>query len=80
LKPNQITNDKLGRVKKLNEIAKRRGQTLAQMAIAWLLKDSRLTSVLIGVSKVEQLDDCLVSLKHLDFDKEELREIEEILA
>ncbi len=80
LRPNQITDDKLSTVKKLNEIATKRGQTLAQMAIAWLLKDERLTSVLIGVSKVEQLDDCLVSLNHLDFSKDELQEIEKILA
>ena len=80
LKPHQITNDKIDKVKKLNEIAKKRGQSLAQMAITWLLKDSCLTSVLIGVSKVQQLDDCLISLNNLDFDKEELKEIEKILA
>ncbi len=80
LKPQQITDDKMIRIAKLNEIAKKRKQTLAQMAIAWLLKDTRLTSVLIGVSKVQQLNDCIDSLKNLDFDKDELVEIEKILA
>ncbi len=64
---------------KLNEIAKKRNQTLAQMAIAWLLKDKRVTSVLIGASKVSQLKDNLETLHHLEFTKEELDAIELIL-
>jgi L-glyceraldehyde 3-phosphate reductase len=79
LKPQQITSDKLKRISKLNDIAKKREQSLAQMAIAWLLKDSRLTSVLVGVSKPAQVDDCVSTIKKLDFKSEELNEIENIL-
>lgn len=69
----------LGKVKLLNEIALKRGQTLAQMAIAWLLKDQRVTSVLIGASSVAQLKDNLASSNNLSFSKSELDEIEKIL-
>ena len=67
------------KVKKLNEIAKLRNQSLAQMAIAWLLKDQRVTSVLIGASSVAQLKDNLVSTNNLVFSEQELNGIEEIL-
>ena len=63
----------------LNELAVQRGQTLAEMAIVWLLKDARVTSVLIGVSKVQQLLDCLKALDNTAFAQEELDKIEEIL-
>jgi len=79
LKPQHITDEKLKRINQLNNIAKKRGQSLAQMAIAWLLKDKRLTSVLVGISKPEQVDDCIDSIKKLDFTSEELKEIENIL-
>jgi L-glyceraldehyde 3-phosphate reductase len=79
LKPQHITDEKLEQIKLLNNIAVKRGQTLAQLAIAWLLKDARVTSVLIGVSKLEQLEDCLQTLKNIDFSKDELKEIESIL-
>ncbi|MBN1789160.1 MAG: L-glyceraldehyde 3-phosphate reductase [Bacteroidales bacterium] len=79
LKQKDITPEKLGKIKKLNEIALLRGQTLAQMAIVWLLKDKRVTSVLIGASSVEQLNDNLGALKNPSFSKEELGKIEEIL-
>lgn len=79
LQPDQITREKLDIVEKLNEIAKNRGQSLAQMAIAWLLKDSRVTSVLIGASSVEQLDDNLKTLNNLTFSGEELEKIDEII-
>jgi L-glyceraldehyde 3-phosphate reductase len=69
----------MDKVRKLNEVALKRGQTLAQMALAWLLKDQRVTSVLIGASSVAQLKDNLESTKNLKFSKEELKEIEEIL-
>ncbi len=69
----------LTKVKQLNEIAKMRGQSLAQMAIAWLLKDRRVTSVLIGASSVTQLKDNLASTNHLVFSADELMRIEEIL-
>ena len=64
----------------LNEIAKARGQSLAQMALAWLLKDPRVTSVLIGASSVAQLEDNLKTLKILNFTGDELSRIESILV
>jgi L-glyceraldehyde 3-phosphate reductase len=60
----------------LNEIARGRGQTLAQMAIAWVLRDRRVTSALIGARNVEQLDDSLDAVKKLHFSAEELKEID----
>src|SRR6185437_7812637 len=66
----------LDRVRGLNEIAKGRGQTLAQMAIAWALRDQRVTSALIGARNVEQLDDSLDAVKKLDFSEAELKEID----
>jgi L-glyceraldehyde 3-phosphate reductase len=67
------------KVKELNKIARERLQSLAQMAIAWLLKDHRVTSILIGASSVDQLKDNLDSRNNLFFDETELRKIEEIL-
>lgn len=67
----------LDRVKNLNAIARDRGQTLAQMAIAWVLRDRRVTSALIGARTVEQLDDSLDALKKLDFSQAELKSIEQ---
>ncbi|SFE44838.1 L-glyceraldehyde 3-phosphate reductase [Sunxiuqinia elliptica] len=69
----------IGKVQKLNELAEQRGQTLAQMALAWILKDERVTSVLIGASSVQQLDDNISMLNQLDFSREELDLIESIL-
>ncbi|MCS3796281.1 L-glyceraldehyde 3-phosphate reductase [Niastella sp. OAS944] len=79
LKTNDITPEKLEKIQKLNDIAKRRKQSLAQMALSWLLKDKRITTVLIGVSSVEQLDNNLACLKNRLFSSEELNEIEVIL-
>ncbi|MBC7652556.1 MAG: L-glyceraldehyde 3-phosphate reductase [Deinococcales bacterium] len=79
LKAAQITDDKLTTIKQLNELALKRGQSLAQMALAWLLKDDRITSVLIGASKPEQLLDSIKCLDNLQFSTEELAEIETIL-
>ncbi len=79
LKKEQITPEYLEKVKKLNAIAIARGQKLSQMALAWLLKDERVTSVLIGASSVKQLNDNLESLKNIQFTNEELHKIEEIL-
>jgi L-glyceraldehyde 3-phosphate reductase len=79
LKTSQITPERLDQIRKLNQIAVSRNQTLAQMALAWLLKDSRVTSVLIGVSKTEQLTDCLESLQNIEFSPAELQQIEQIL-
>ena len=60
----------------LNEIAAGRGQTLAQMSLAWTLRDARVTSTLVGVSRIEQLDDNLKALDNLEFSADELAEIE----
>jgi L-glyceraldehyde 3-phosphate reductase len=80
LKREQVTADVVKKVKQLNEIAKKRDQSLAQMALAWLLKDTRLTSVLIGARTVEQLKDNLGTLDNLEFSREELKKIETIIA
>jgi L-glyceraldehyde 3-phosphate reductase len=80
LKTNEITTDKLVKIKKLNEVAEKRGQSLSQMAIAWLMRTPVVTSVLIGVSSVEQLDANLGSLDNTSFTGEELQQIEKILA
>lgn len=79
LKPDQVT-PALEKVKKLNEIALQRGQTLAQMALVWLLKDFRVTSVLIGASSVEQLHDNVSALTNMKFSYDELELIETILT
>jgi L-glyceraldehyde 3-phosphate reductase len=80
LKAKDITEQKLDKIRKLNELAKVRGQTLAQMAIAWILRGDRVTSVLVGASKVSQIDDNVAALNNLEFTSEELNRIEEILA
>ncbi|MBS1917047.1 MAG: L-glyceraldehyde 3-phosphate reductase [Bacteroidetes bacterium] len=79
LRPTDITDEKLNKIKKLNDLAKKRKQSLAQMALTWLLKDKRITTVLIGVSSVEQLNDNLACLNNLAYSEEELNEIENIL-
>lgn len=73
---NFLNEENLTRVRALNEIAKARGQTLAQMAIAWVLRDRRVTSALIGARNVDQLDDSLNALTKLDFASAELAEID----
>lgn len=80
LKADQITEQRLTQIRALNEIAALRGQSLSQMAIAWLLKDKRVTTVLIGVSSVTQLNDNLVALNNISFSDMELEAIEKILA
>jgi len=79
LNEGNITADKLEKVRRLNELASERGQTLAQMALAWVLRGERVTSVLIGASKVAQLDDNVAMLQRLDFSADELSRIEAIL-
>lgn len=74
-----LTEERLNKIRQLNTVAGERGQTLAQMAMAWLLKDARVTSVLIGASKSEQVLDAVNCLKAEPFVKEELNKIEEIL-
>lgn len=75
----QVSDEKIKRVLQLNEIAEERGQNLAQMALAWILKDQRISSVLVGVSKPEQLLDSIRCLENYSFTSEELNRINNIL-
>jgi L-glyceraldehyde 3-phosphate reductase len=79
LKPENITQELRNNLKKLKEIAELREQSLSQMAIAWALRDEKMTSVLIGASKVTQIRENLKALENLNFSKEELEKIDEIL-
>ena len=79
LKPAQITKDKLEKVRQLNELAKARGQSLAQMALAWVLRHPVVTSALIGASQVVQIDDAVGTLNNVAFTTEELQRIDTIL-
>jgi L-glyceraldehyde 3-phosphate reductase len=74
--PEFLTEEALAKIRALNEVAKRRGQSLAQMALAWALRDPRITSALIGASSVAQLEDNVGALARLDFTDEELAEID----
>jgi L-glyceraldehyde 3-phosphate reductase len=76
LSPDLLTDDAMAKIRALDEIAGRRGQSLAQMAIAWVLRDDRVTSALIGASSVGQLEDSLGALERLDFSDDELAEID----
>jgi L-glyceraldehyde 3-phosphate reductase len=76
LSTDHLNDEALGKIRALNEIAERRGQKLAQMALAWVLRDARVTSALIGASSVEQLEDNVAALENLDFSDEELEEID----
>ena len=80
LKPAQITDAKLDRVKRLNEIARGRGQKLAQMSLAWVLRNPVVTSALIGASKTSQIEDAVDSLNNLSFTVEEIKNIDVILS
>ena len=71
-----LSDENLARIRALNEIAERRGQSLAQLALAWTLRDPRVTSTLIGASSVEQLEDNVGALARLDFDDGELAAID----
>jgi L-glyceraldehyde 3-phosphate reductase len=79
IQPKDLNEDMLSEIKRLNAIAAERSQTLAQMAIAWLLKDERVTSVLMGASTVEQLNNSIDAMKNVSFAPEELAAIEDIL-
>jgi len=79
LNESSLAPEKLDKVKRLNKVALQRGQKLAHMALAWLLRDERITSVLIGASKPEQITDSLLSLKNYSFSSEELEKINTIL-
>jgi len=80
LKTEQLTPEMLDKIKRLNQVAQNRNQTLAQMAIAWLLKDKRITSVLIGASKPEQVTDAVQAGQNTNFSLEESNQIEAILS
>jgi L-glyceraldehyde 3-phosphate reductase len=80
LKPANITEDKLDKVRRLNELARARGQTLAQLALAWTLRDPVVTSALIGASRPEQIDDAAGCLRAGALSADELAQIESILA
>src|SRR5690606_8751845 len=80
LKPESLTDDKMQKVSQLNALAQERGQTLAQMAIAWVLRHPTMTSALIGASRPSQIDDCVGALNNLEFSADELGRIEAILA
>jgi L-glyceraldehyde 3-phosphate reductase len=76
LSPDLLTDEALEKIRALNELAKRRGQSLAQMALAWTLRDPRMTSTLVGASSVEQLEQNVAALDKLDFTADELEEID----
>jgi L-glyceraldehyde 3-phosphate reductase len=80
LRPEDITPAVRARTKELNDVAQARGQSLAQMALAWVLRHPTVTSALIGASRVSQVDDCVGATHHLIFTSEELARIEQILA
>ena len=80
LPPDRLTDEVLAQVRALNELARGRGQSLAQLALAWTLRDARMTSTLIGASSVAQLEDSLGALERLDFSDDELAEIDRIAA
>ena len=79
LKKNDITEEKIDKVRNLNKIAESRGQSMAQMAIAWALRHKSIASVLIGASKVSQVEDNVSALDNLDFTEDELNRIDKIL-
>ena len=80
LKRKDIDERRITMLRELNSIAQQRGQSLAEMAVAWVLRDPRVTSALVGTSKVQQVDDNVAALKNLSFAPEELRKIDGILA
>jgi L-glyceraldehyde 3-phosphate reductase len=76
----QVSKERLERVAELNKLAQARGQSMAQMAIAWVLRHPTMTSALIGASKVEHIEEAVAALENLDFGDAELEQIEAILA
>ena len=80
LRPEQVTEDRIARVRGLQALAEARGQKLSQMALAWVLRHSEVTSALIGASRIAHIDDATDALSNLTFSNEELQTIEEILA
>jgi L-glyceraldehyde 3-phosphate reductase len=80
LKKEMVTSERISQIKALNEIANNRGQSLAQMSLAWVLQNPAVTSVLIGASSVEQIKDNVCAASNTDFSQKELQQIEKILA
>ena len=80
LSPADITGERLAKIKALNKLAQNRNQTLAQMAIAWVLRKPAVTSALVGTSRVSQIDDLAGALDNLDFTEDELLAIEKIIS
>ena len=76
LLPHHLSDDIIARLKALNGIAEARGQTLAQMALAWVLRGGRVTTALIGASKVSQIEDCVGAVSNLEFTEDELAAID----
>jgi L-glyceraldehyde 3-phosphate reductase len=80
LSKEDVSEDKLAKVRRLNEIAQGRGQSMAQLALAWVLRQPAITSALVGASRVSQVEDSIATLNRLDFTQDELRSIDQILA
>jgi L-glyceraldehyde 3-phosphate reductase len=80
LKKKDVDERRVAMLRELNAVAKQRGQSLAEMAVSWVLRDPRVTSALVGTSKVEQVDDNVAALKNLEFSSEELKKIDGILT
>jgi L-glyceraldehyde 3-phosphate reductase len=80
LKKTDVTEARLAQVSALNEIARQRGQTLAQMALAWVLRQGVMASALVGASRVGQIEQCVGALNKLEFAAEELQRVDEIAA
>ncbi|MBH5318671.1 L-glyceraldehyde 3-phosphate reductase [Paenibacillus sp. GSMTC-2017] len=80
LKSEQITEGKLNKINALNELAKERGQSLAGMSLAWVLRGGKVTSAIIGASRVDQIDDNVAAIQHLSFSDDELNRIDSILS
>jgi L-glyceraldehyde 3-phosphate reductase len=80
LRPEHVTDAAIAKVRRLNDIAQKRGQSLAQMALAWVMRHPMSTSALIGASSVRQIEDCAAAVKNLKFGDGELHAIDTILA
>jgi len=76
----EITEERLAKIRRLNEVAHSRGQSLAQMAVAWVLRHPTVTSAVIGASRVQQIDDCVAALQNLSFSRDDLDTIDRILV
>ena len=80
LRRDEVTDERVATLRRLNELAGRRGQSLAQMALAWVLRHSVVTSAVIGTSRVGQIEDCVAALENLSFTDDELQKIDRLLG